>query len=91
LHVDLQAKPGQEAALREVLLGLLSPSRADPGCESYLLHVDRADPGHFILSETWTTRDLWQAHMATPHLVEFGTRTDALVATWTLVELARIG
>lgn len=90
LVADLRAKPGQAAALREVLAGLVAPSRTDPGCESYELHVDTADPGHFVLTEIWTTRDLWQAHMATPHLAAFQGRTDALVAGWSLLELQRL-
>ena len=41
----IKAKPGKEAEIKEVLTGLLAPTRAEDGCLTYDLHVDNEDPG----------------------------------------------
>ena len=41
------AKPGMEKEARQMLLGLLEPSRKDEGCISYDLHEEAGQPGRF--------------------------------------------
>lgn len=64
---QLKAKPGQEEALRGLLLGMIEPSRAEAGCRQYSLHEDAATAGHFTFYECWADREAFQAHVETPH------------------------
>ena len=43
----LRAKPGRAAELEPHLKACVVPSRAEPGCREYILHVDQADPERF--------------------------------------------
>jgi len=87
---QLDAKPGKERELEAALRSLVVPTRADEGCERYQLHQSTTEPGHFQFHEQWTSRELWQTHMASPHLQAFNARTDELVASWRLFELQAI-
>ncbi len=81
---SLKAKPGQEAALFAELSALVAPTRAEAGCILYEMHRSHENPGWFIFNELWESRPIWEAHMATPHLVAFSAKQDALVDTWEL-------
>ena len=81
---SLKAKPGQEAALFAELSALVAPTRAEAGCILYEMHRSHENPGWFIFNELWESRPIWDAHMATPHLVAFSAKQDALVDTWEL-------
>src|SRR5208337_3646262 len=54
---ETQAKPGQDAALRDVLKACVAPTRAEQGNRGYALHEGLDTPGRFFLYETWTSRD----------------------------------
>ena len=81
---SLKAKPGQEAAPFAELSALVAPTRAEAGCILYEMHRSHENPGWFIFNELWESRPIWEAHMATPHLVAFSAKQDALVDTWEL-------
>lgn len=87
---QLQAHPGQEQALESLLGSLIAPTRAETGCEAYELHRSLETPGLFHFHEVWTSKDLWEAHMGSPHLEAFSARSDGLVAEWTLFKLERV-
>ncbi|GBC60582.1 antibiotic biosynthesis monooxygenase [Desulfonema ishimotonii] len=74
------AKPGKEDALKQELLGLIEPSRADEGCLKYHLHQDQADPTVFVFYENWESKELLDAHLAQPHLKAFGEKAGELLA-----------
>ena len=63
-----QARPGQESALRLALLGLLTPTRQEPGCLNYDLHQSAEDSARFLFHENWTDRAALDAHLQTPHV-----------------------
>jgi hypothetical protein len=44
LNVHLEAVPGHEEELAQHLLGLVGPTRAEPGCLVYNLHRDPENP-----------------------------------------------
>ena len=46
-----QAKPVKEAALRQALLAVCGPTRAEKGCLNYDLHVSPDDPGLLVFHE----------------------------------------
>ncbi len=65
---EIIAKPGCEERLREELLRCIEPTRAEDGCLQYDLHVATDRPGHFLFYENWTSREVLDRHLATPHL-----------------------
>lgn len=76
----MQAKPGQEAALKQELLALIPTTRQEPGCLNYDLHQAAEDPARFLFHETWTSRRHLDDHLARPHLKAFLGKTDVLLA-----------
>ena len=77
---EATAKPGRADALRAALLAMIPPSVAEPGCVSYELHEDRAEPGHFIFVERWADAAAFQFHTTTPHFRELGPAIADLIA-----------
>jgi quinol monooxygenase YgiN len=63
----LTAKPGKADALRAALSECVPPSRAEPGCISYDMHVATDDPHVFAFYETWDGNEGMDAHVQTPH------------------------
>jgi quinol monooxygenase YgiN len=64
----LQAKKGQESKLRQELLRLLAPTRAESGCINYDLHESQDDPGLFAFYENWQSQYDLDAHFQSSHL-----------------------
>ncbi|MFM2083019.1 MAG: hypothetical protein RL380_1710 [Verrucomicrobiota bacterium] len=73
-----QAKPGQETKLRESLLGLLAPTRREPGCLNYDLHQSPDDPAKFLFHENWASKEALDAHLKSPHVAVLLPRVDDL-------------
>jgi quinol monooxygenase YgiN len=67
----VRAKKGQEARLRQELQRLVAPTRAEAGCLRYDLHESKAEPGWFLLYETWKSQADLDAHFQTPYLKAF--------------------
>ena len=74
------AIPGREEAVRDALLALVEPTRAEAGCITYDLHCDRSDPALFYFYEAWESEAHLDAHLASEHLARFGAMADELVA-----------
>jgi quinol monooxygenase YgiN len=68
LVARMRAKPGQEARLRAELQRLVAPTRAEPGCIGYDLHLSQNEPALFLFYETWKSQADLDAHFETPHL-----------------------
>jgi quinol monooxygenase YgiN len=60
------AMEGSENQLRALLQGMLTPTRAESGCEMYELY-ESDSRGRFYLNETWTSQTALDQHLATPH------------------------
>jgi len=60
--------PGRADDLKQHLLSLSAPTRAEPGCVTYDLYQDPAAPHEFLRFETWTSREALEAHKQTPPL-----------------------
>src|SRR5271169_4446623 len=60
------ASQGKENQLRVLLQGMLTPTRAESGCESYELY-ESDSRGRFYLYETWESQSALDRHLATPH------------------------
>jgi quinol monooxygenase YgiN len=87
---NIRAKAGKEGFVRAELEKLVEPTRREAGCIQYDLHLDDEDPCHFLFFENWEDRDLWQAHMASDHLVAFKAATEDAVEETIIDEMTRI-
>ncbi|MGE7470176.1 putative quinol monooxygenase [Bosea sp. NPDC003192] len=87
----LKAKPGQREALRQSLLALIEPTRAEAGCLDYVLFELRDEPGTFYMREAFTNVAALEVHKATPHFQAFKARAgDLLAEPLKLVVLDRV-
>jgi quinol monooxygenase YgiN len=75
-----QAKPGLEERVRSEILALVEPTRAEPGCLNYDLHVAADDPTEFVLYENWTSQGELDKHLAMPYLERFKGLAEELLA-----------
>lgn len=62
-----KAKPGLEEQLKQDLLEMLTPTRAEAGCITYDLHISTTDPSLFVLYEIWQDQAALNAHFATSY------------------------
>lgn len=60
--VGLKAKPGKIDQLREDLIAVVEPSRAEAGSIRYELFEDNNAPGTFVFVEQWASEELRNKH-----------------------------
>jgi len=60
------ARRGKENELRELLKGMLAPTRAESGCKLYELYESNTK-GRFYFYETWESQAALDQHAASPH------------------------
>ena len=75
----MRAKPGQEERLRTALQSLVEPTSQEEGYVNYDLHETVEQPGTFFFYENWESGEHLDAHLQTPHLVEFAGRLEELL------------
>ena len=73
------AKVGQEARVREALLSLIAPTRAEAGCINYDLHVSEEDARQFVFYENWMSESHLEAHANSAHLRTFRKMADEIL------------
>jgi quinol monooxygenase YgiN len=68
LHVIARsvARSGSENQLRDLLQGMLAPTRAESGCKLYELY-ESDSKGRFYFYEIWEDPTALQQHAASPH------------------------
>ena len=81
----LVARPGKAEALRALLAGMVSPSRAEQGNLQYNLWRDKADRGRFVLDERYLANAAVAAHRATPHFKNYLSKINDLAERTALV------
>ena len=67
----VRAKAGQEGRVRELLLGLVGPTRAEAGCLNYDLHESPGEPALFVFYENWASASHLDAHAQSAHIQAF--------------------
>ena len=60
------ARSGKESQLRELLRGMLAPTRAESGCKLYELY-ESDSKGRFYFYETWESQAALDRHAASAH------------------------
>lgn len=82
----VKAKPGEEDAVKEVLVSLVEPTRKESGCLCYNLHQSKNDKSQFMFYEQWASKEALDAHGKTPHLKALGEklkdRVEKIAATF---------
>jgi quinol monooxygenase YgiN len=67
-------KPGREAIVEKMFRDVIDPTRAEPGCISYVLHRDMAEPRQFFFSEEWKSDESLDHHLNEPYIVDLFAR-----------------
>ena len=91
LIVKITAKAARADEVKQSLLDILEPTRAETGCESYKFYVDDKNPAVFMFVETWTTRAHWEAHNESPHLGSFLKLAETAVDNVDISEVTEYG
>jgi len=85
-HVDqiivvahFKATPGKEAALLELLRGLVEPTRNEAGCIRYELNQEIENPAAFTFAEKFSDREAFEAHSKSPYIKSFRERSAGLI------------
>jgi quinol monooxygenase YgiN len=73
------AKAGKEDELKDVLTGLIPPSRREIGCYQYDLLRNPDDPRDFCFVERWEDDKAFEQHGATGHVKAAMSQTQGLV------------
>jgi quinol monooxygenase YgiN len=71
LNVHFEAAPNREKDLEQALRALVAPTRSEPGCLAYRLHLDPQHPGKFMFYEKFAGQAALDAHIASPHFQNF--------------------
>ncbi len=77
---EINAKPGSESALRDLLVPFARSSRKEPGCLVYTLMEVISEPGRFLSFERWTNKAALEGHMVTPAIKAIVPKLEPLLA-----------
>ena len=64
----IEALPGEEELVGEVLKSYVAPTRLEDGCLRYDLFVDQSNPCKFTFIEEWESSEALQKHSQSAHL-----------------------
>jgi quinol monooxygenase YgiN len=79
--VEIVTKPGAEAAFAAAIGANAVASNREPGCRRFDVCTDPASPGKVTLYEIYDDEAAFEAHMRTPHYLEFAAASKPLVET----------
>ena len=65
------AQPGSEDVVRDALTHLAPASRDEPGCRTYVVHQDPAQPAVFQIFEVYDDEAAFKAHATYPHFEQY--------------------
>lgn len=64
----ISALPGKEDELRSLLLGLVEPTRSEPGCIRYELLQSQQVSTEFVFVEEWESEAAEGQHLQSAHI-----------------------
>ena len=82
-----QARPGKETELKNILIGLVAPTRKEAGCLNYDLHASPEDSKKFLFHENWTSQAHLDAHLANAHIQALLPRVDELCVAFPEIKI----
>lgn len=74
------ARPDSIDQVKTILLSLIEPSRAEPGCLKYELLQNAENPTEFTFVETFADDAALELHAAAPYITGLAPRLKDLVA-----------
>lgn len=77
---EVRALPGQEEALKSLLIELVEPSRSEAGCLRYELLQSSVTPTAFVFVEEWESEELETKHLRSAHIEEAFLEGQSLLA-----------
>jgi quinol monooxygenase YgiN len=89
INAHFQAAAGREMELQSQLQALVAPSRLEPGCVAYVLHVDPQDSGKLMFYERFADQAAIDSHLKTPHflaLLSYLEKNSGLIASQTVTQ-----
>lgn len=81
----LVARPGKAGELRDLLDGMVAPSRKEPGNLRYDLWRDRTIPDRLVLDELYADNHAVDAHRATGHYQAYASAINGLAERTALI------
>jgi len=76
----MKAKQGMEEEVKQELLSLVGPTRAEAGCINYDLHQSTENRCLFMLYENWVSKRALEEHIGMPYLKAFMKKTKEVLA-----------
>lgn len=64
----------------EAFRALVQATLREPGCELYDLVVETDRPDTWLMVEKWASREAWEAHMQTEHVISHNARAEAFLS-----------
>lgn len=83
----LKVKPGKKAELFELAKNVIAATRAEKACISYELLDNPYDESSSVFVERWTSKEMLAQHLKAPHLIEWRTKSAALLDGETALSL----
>lgn len=80
LTAIVKALPERAEEVKAILITLAVASKKEEAAIQYDLHQSTAEPNVFIFHEIWKDRKGFDAHNATPHVLEFINKSAPLLA-----------
>lgn len=68
--VDIVAAEGRADEVVAAFETCMSLTHQEPGCLTYALHRDNADPNHFVHVERWRSQADLDEHMTKPYVAD---------------------
>ncbi len=87
---NIKAKADKIDFVKAELEKLVAPTRVERGCINYDMYQDNEKPAHFLFYENWESRDLWQAHMKSPHLESYRAATEGSLEEFAIHEMTQV-
>lgn len=78
--VVLEAKVEKTSALKQALINVIKPSRAEKTCLEYRLHQDPKNSAKFILYEKWESVAAHQEQFKKPYILELANKIGNVLA-----------
>ncbi|MBI4978635.1 MAG: antibiotic biosynthesis monooxygenase [Spirochaetes bacterium] len=72
------ALPGKTEAILKEIEPMITATRRESGCISYVLHQDIKNPDNFAFIEQWKDQASVDAHMQSDHFKTIGPKLNAL-------------
>jgi quinol monooxygenase YgiN len=76
----IKSKPGMESKVEQALRALIDPTRSEPGCINYDLHVQSDTPSVFMFHENWHSKEDLDGHLKMPYLEDFLSQAEELLS-----------